>query len=346
MPLFLALARQQLGDDPACLLQVLQALDRYDRADRSFKRPAGDVLLHHGKTMLRSVIARPPLAVARVGDPKVVFVPSPINAPEVLDMDADSSLMGWLARNGIESALVDWGATTPADRDDTLDTLAMDRLLPLLQLLPGPVHLVGYCLGGLVAMAAACHIDVRSLTLIATPWKFSGYDAKRRAELGRMWAHHRPTCEQMGLVPMEVMQHGFWTLSPDKLVEKYLKFGAMEPDSAEAQRFVAIEDWANGGEPLPFALGAQLFERLYGDNITGTANWTVGGVSISAQNVSGPIMEFSSASDAIVPLACSPDLPGRQVLASGHVGMVVGSSAPKRLWPMLKRWILSHEAPT
>jgi polyhydroxyalkanoate synthase len=260
-------------------------------------------------------------------------------------MDAQCSLMGWLADNGVASALIDWGPTAPPDRADTLDTLAIERMLPLLGQLPGPVHLVGYCLGGLVAMAAACHADVRSLTLIATPWHFSGYEPQRRAELARMWAHHRPACQQMGLVPMEVMQHGFWTLSPEKLVEKYLKFGALSPDSDSARRFVAVEDWANGGEPLPFALGEQLFEQLYGADITGTGGWSVGGIDICARNVRGPIMEFASASDAIVPLACSPDLPGRQVLASGHVGMVVGSSAPKRLWPMLQRWILSHEAP-
>lgn len=118
--------------------------------------------------------------------------------------------------------------------------------------------------------------------------------------------------------------------------------GAGQPP---ARRFVAIEDWANGGEPLPFALGEQLFERLYGADVTGRGAWAVGGIAVCADHVRGPIMEFASASDAIVPLACSPDLPGRQVLASGHVGMVVGSSGPKRLWPMLKDWILSHETP-
>ena len=308
-------------------------------------RPAGEVLLQHGKVMLRSAINRSPADASMRAMPQIVFVPSPINAPHVLDMDADCSLMGWLGANDLTSGLIDWGPTVPADRADTLDSLVTDRLLPMLSRLPGPVHLVGYCLGGLIAMAAACHTPVRSLTLIASPWHFSGYEPQRRAELARMWAHHRPACERMGLVPMEVMQHGFWTLSPDKLVEKYLKFGAMEPGSAPAQRFVAIEDWANSGEPLPFALGEQLFEQLYGADITGSDIWSVGGVRVCADNLRGPVLEFASASDAIVPLACSPDLPGRQVLASGHVGMVVGSSAPKRLWPMLKQWILIHEAP-
>ncbi len=253
--------------------------------------------------------------------------------------------MGWLDKQGTPCALIDWGTTTPDHRDHDLDHLATRLLLPMLQEIGRPVHLVGYCLGGMIAMAVACHVEVRSLTLIATPWHFSGYPIKRREELTAMWQHHRPACEVLGLVPMEVMQHGFWTLSPDKLMEKYLKFGAMPAASASARRFVAVEDWANGGEPLPFALGAQLFEQLYRDDLSGRSDWSVDGVTIAPDRVRGPVMEFASASDAIVPLACSPDLPGREVLSSGHVGMVIGGSAPRNLWPMLRRWILSHEAP-
>jgi len=301
-------------------------------------------LLQHGKAMLRSAAGE--TAQGDAAPPQIVFVPSPINAPHVLDMDADCSLMGWLGGHGLSSALVDWGTTTPEHRNHDLDHLASRLLLPMLKAIGRPVHLVGYCLGGMIAMAAACHIEVRSLTLIATPWHFSGYTAKRREELTAMWQHHRPACEAMGLVPMEVMQHGFWTLSPDKLMEKYLKFGAMPDGSANARRFVAVEDWANGGEPLPFALGAQLFEQLYRDDLSGSGQWVVDGVATAPDRVRGPVMEFASASDAIVPLACSPDVPGREVLASGHVGMVIGGSAPTTLWPMLRRWILSHEAST
>jgi len=89
-----------------------------------------------------------------------------------------------------------------------------------------------------------------------------------------------------------------------------------------------------------------LFEQLYRDDRSGTGDWHIDGVSIAPDRVHGPVMEFASATDAIVPLACSPDVPGREVLASGHVGMVIGGSAPTTLWPMLRRWILSHEAST
>ena len=80
-------------------------------------------------------------------------------------------------------------------------------------------------------------------------------------------------------------------------------------------------------------------------NKTG-GKWVIEDVTIAPDKVRGPVMEFASASDAIVPLACSPDVPGREVLASGHVGMVIGGSAPTTLWPMVRRWILSHEAST
>ncbi|WP_373488330.1 alpha/beta fold hydrolase [Blastomonas sp.] len=343
MPLFLAIARDELGDDNESMGLLLKALRRYQQADRSFMRPAGQILLQHGNAILRSAAGID--AVPDAAPSRIIFVPSPINAPYVLDMDADCSLMAWLHNHGLASGLVDWGRTETADRSDDIDSYAHHRLVPLLEALPGPVHLVGYCLGGLVAMAAACHVRVASLSLIASPWHFSGYPPARRAELATMWQTHRSTCAQLGLVPMEVMQQGFWTLSPAKLIQKYLTFGQMAADSPAARRFVAIEDWANGGDPLPFALGEQLFERLYGDDITGRGQWQVGGRDIHADAVLGPVMEFASATDDIVPLACSPDLPGRVVLGSGHVGMMVGSKAPDQLWPMLKDWILAHEPP-
>jgi len=92
LPLFLALARQQLADEPKQMAALLQALARYQSADRSFTRLPGAALLHHGKTTLRSMAGLRPDRETTA--PQIVFVPSPINAPHVLDMDADCSLMG------------------------------------------------------------------------------------------------------------------------------------------------------------------------------------------------------------------------------------------------------------
>jgi len=344
LPLFLALVQQYLADDPETMRRVLAALRRYQRAPRGFLTPPGAVLLRQGRAALRA-----PRGLADIDRtayrPRTILVPSPINAPAILDMDTGCSFAGWLGTHGHAPALVDWGATDATMRGECADDYALSYLVPMLRAQDGPVHLIGYCLGGLVALAAACHVPVQSLTLIATPWHFSGFSGERRAELAAMWAANADLCRQMGLVPMELIQSGFWTLAGRRMVDKFLAFADHPRGSDAERRFVAIEDWANGGEPLPFALGQQLFEQFYGEDRTGTGRWQVGGVTIDPKLALGPALEVDAADDAIVPLAASPALPGRQVLPSGHVGMVIGRSAPDRLWQIVNDWLLSHGQP-
>jgi polyhydroxyalkanoate synthase subunit PhaC len=126
------------------------------------------------------------------------------------------------------------------------------------------VHLVGYCLGGTMALAAAMHVKLLSLTLIAAPWHFSGYGDSARAEIGAMWRSAEPAAKRLGLVPMEVLQSGFWRLDPARTVAKFEAFGRLDPGSEQARAFVALEDWANGGAPLTYAAGRELFEDFVG----------------------------------------------------------------------------------
>lgn len=320
-----------LAEDPARLAEVMRALRRYQEADRSFMTAPGQVIDREGRACLRA-----PRSVSLDGPPDIVFVPSPINAPDILDMHGECSLMRWLAARGHRPALTDWGKVTPGHADERLETLAEHYLLPMLARIGRPVHLVGYCLGGLVAIAAAHLAPVASLGLIATPWHFDRYPARRRDMLRSIWSEHAPLLTAMRLVPMEVMQAGFWALAKDRLAEKYLGFGAMTADSEAARKFIAIEDWANGGEPLPLAMGRQVFAELFGDDASGRGEWIVGGRAIDPGSLPCPAFEFASSRDAIVPLATSPALADRAVLSTGHVGMMVGGRAPHELWPMLE----------
>ncbi|MEZ5708910.1 MAG: alpha/beta fold hydrolase [Blastomonas sp.] len=273
-----------------------------------------------------------------------MFIPSPINAPVVLDMDAGGSLLDWLDARGHAPLLLDWGRTTPSQRDENIDEYVTRYAVPLLQSCQEPVHLVGYCLGGVIAMAAACLTQVKSLTLIASPWNFSAYSAQRRAELAELWEGSKTICAHMGVVPMELVQQGFWSLSRSRLVQKYLDLADMDMDSDAFRKFVAIEDWANGGEPLPYAMGKQLFEQFYALDRPGRNEWRIGDTLISPDTLACPAYEIASSTDEIVPLACSPALKSREVLTQGHVGMVVGNSAPQRLWQSLDSWFASVES--
>lgn len=271
-----------------------------------------------------------------------MFVPSLINPPHVLDLAPGNSLIGSLAERGLRPLLVEWGE--PAADDSALDLAAHveDRLLPLIATLGEPPLVVGYCLGGTLALAAAGAAPFAGLALLATPWHFSGFGETARAAVADLWTAAQPGCEALGLVPMELLQSGFWKLDPERTLAKYARFAAMDPDSPEAAAFVALEDWSNQGAPLTYAAGRELFDDLYDADASGRGRWRVAGRIADPAALACPAVEFVSASDRIVPAATSARLRGRRVLASGHVGMIVGARAPDTLWAPLGDWLSGH----
>jgi polyhydroxyalkanoate synthase len=138
---------------------------------------------------------------------------------------------------------------------------------------------------------------------------------------------------------MEVLQTGFWRLDPGRTVSKYEAFGRMEPGSPGWNGFIALEDWANAGAPLPYAAGRQLFEEFVGDDLTGNGGWAVAGRTVDPRALPCPAVEFVSLSDRIVPKESAADLPDRHDLGSGHVGMIVGGRAKVQLWEPLAQWL-------
>lgn len=275
----------------------------------------------------------------------VIFIPSLINPPHVLDLLPDVSLLRWLAREGHRPFLLDWGTPVPKARDLDVTGHVQLILLPLIAKFPVPPVLVGYCLGGTMALAAACLAEVAGLALIAAPWRFSGFGAAARRDMTALWNAARPTCDAIGLVPMEVLQSGFWRLDPARTIAKYEAFAGMDVTSAAARTFVAMEDWANAGSPLPYAAGKQLFEDFVAHDLTGEGRWDIAGRKIAPDMLTCPAIEFVSRSDRIVPAASAADLPQRHDLAAGHVGMIVGRGARTQVWEPLAGWLNALPGP-
>ena len=314
----------------AAALAGLAAFQQAPRAPRGRPAPAR---YRKGRARLRDYGAP-----AGGGRP-VILVPSLINPPFILDLAPEVSIVKWLRSQGFHPFLLDWGCPLPADRDLDLTAHVAQRLLPLIAKFDQPPVLIGYCLGGTMALAAACTTRIAGLALIATPWRYAGFGSAARAAIADLWRTAQPTCRALGLVPMEVLQAGFWRLDPAKTIAKYEAFGRLVPGSAAAASFVALEDWANAGAPLPYATGRQLFEDFVTDDTPGNGAWRVDGSVVAPAALDCPAIEFVSLNDRIVPAASAADLPDRHDLGAGHVGMIVGRGARAQLWEPLAHWL-------
>ena len=312
--MFLGLVRSVGEKEPELARAALEGLATYERAERRDLRGRRDVLAEAGPARLYDFGGNGPPAV---------LVPSLINPPHVLDLDDEVSLAKAVTLMGRRSLLLDWG---PARERADLDIGGhIERLLlPLIEGLGGRVALVGYCLGGTMAVAAANLTDVERVATIAAPWRFAGYPKGSRASLLDLWQAARHTADRLNVLPMEVLQAAFWSLDPQRTVSKFARFAQLDADGAEARRFVMLEDWANEGEPLPLPAARELIEDFFTADLPGKGAWKIGGRAIT--DVLGvPLLHFTSAQDRITPDASAAH-GDREEIAAGHVGMVVGSA--------------------
>jgi polyhydroxyalkanoate synthase len=324
--LFLELLRQVSERDPELAREALHGLQMYQRMPRRDPAPPKPEIARIGGAAMRDHGG---------SGPPAVLVPSLINPPRILDLDEQVSVAGAMTRMGRRVLLLDWGRAD--DRSGLSVAGHIEQLLlPLLRSIGEPVALVGYCLGGTMAIAVANIAEVERVATLAAPWNFALYPEASRSALQDMWRHSEGAAKQLGALPMEVLQAAFWSLDPARTIAKFAEFGRLDPASPKARRFVELEEWANEGEPLPYAAANELIEDLFGDDLPGSARWQVGGKKVS-DVLSVPALHLTADHDLIAPAATAPA--GERVgIASGHVGMIVGS-ARSRLHEPLRNFL-------
>ncbi len=331
LPLFLSTLTRTTGGDKARLAAALAGVRRYQEAKRRPPSPPQPEAARIGSTVLRDFGG---------SGPPLLMVPSLINGPDVLDLTPDQSLLAWLATQGLRPLLVDWSTPDAAALGLSIAGHVSERLVPLIDAIGEPVRLAGYCLGGTMALAAAALAPrrVHRLALLAAPWRFSAYPGDRRRALASYWTEVAPVANRLGRLPMDMLQPAFWSLDEDLLAAKYVRFATL-PDGAAADNFVALEDWANTGPPLPLPTAAELAGPFFGEDLPGQGQWQVSGQAIDPAALTMPVLDIVSRTDRIVPAAAAAGIGDRLEVSAGHVGMIVGSRARADLWEPLAAWL-------
>ncbi len=292
-------------------------------------------------------------------DIPVVFVPSLVNRAYILDLSERRSLMRYLAAAGIRPWLLDWGPPGGVELGYGLnDYIArLHRAIAAATAEAGrPPVLVGYCMGGNLALGAAARRpeSVAALGLLATPWDFHAGTPTGFRVFGTFRHGVAATLKAAQGMPVDMLQLLFLSLDPTLGLRKFSAFAAMDPDSPEAADFVALEDWLNDGVSLSAPVAEECLSGWYGDNLPGLGRWQVEGVPVEPARLSLPALVMVPGEDRIVPPASALALAeGPQAIpaalvhrpALGHVGMIVGSRAEADVWQPLRDWILAQGRP-
>jgi polyhydroxyalkanoate synthase subunit PhaC len=283
--------------------------------------------------------------------PPVLIVPSLINRAYILDLAEDRSLVRHLARCGFRPLLVDWGWPGETEKAFGLDNYIADRLQAALDfccsLGPARPALIGYCMGGNLALALANRNPggLSALALLATPWDFHS-DGGANARLIEMMAPMLDKLiSQIGVLPVDMLQAMFAGLDPAQTGVKFRHFSGSPKNQDAAKRFVMLEDWVNDGVPLSGKVARECLFGWYGDNAPFKGTWEIRGDVVDPGKVVLPTFTAIPSKDHIVPpasaRALAEALPNTTVLtpSAGHIGMVAGSRSAQKLYIPLTEWL-------
>jgi polyhydroxyalkanoate synthase len=281
----------------------------------------------------------------------VVAIPSLINRAYVLDLNGRRSLMRHMARHDLSPYLVDWGSPGIEELDFDLTAYLDQRLIPALEAVVAregrPPVVIGYCMGGLLALAASLRRPdlVSGFVGLATPWDFHADESAQMTVLRQALPEMLQVVDHMGLLPVDMLQAMFSGLDPRSISRKFQGFATLSPDSDKAKVFVGLEDWVNDGIPLVGPVARECLGGWYGNNAPARGLWEVGGKTVDPHALRVPSLFIVPERDRIVPpesaRALAVKVPGATILhvPLGHIGMIAGSGALRHVYSPLTRWI-------
>jgi polyhydroxyalkanoate synthase len=315
-----------------------------------------DVLWRDGTASLYRF--RRPSTVKPAGALPVLIVPSMINKWYVVDLRAGASLVEALVAGGLDVYCLDWGTAEDEDRylswDDVLARLGRAARFTERHAGATRVGLLGYCMGATLAgiFTALEPKHVAALINLAGPFDFS-HGGLLRTMVDPKW-FDATAIAQAGNVGPQQMQSGFVALRPSAQMAKWIGFLDRMHEPASRVSFDALEQWAGDNIPFPAAAYETYIQELYQKNNLVKGEHHVRGKRVDLASIQCPVLTVAAERDTICPLPaaralnenCGSSDKEMVVVPGGHVGAVVGSRAPKVLYPAMRDWLRARLATT
>jgi polyhydroxyalkanoate synthase len=291
--------------------------------------------------------------------PPVLLIPPMASQASCFDLHRGCSLAAHLSGSGRPTYLVDYGRITRQDADLGVE-FWVNEVLPLAIRTVSedaggqPVALVGWCLGGIMALlstAAHRELPIGAVAMVASPFDFR--------QNPMLKPHHALLPLTGGRVISAVLRVAGG--APDWLVKLLFKASAASTyikkpatlfkrrdDRDALAHIAAVDAFMNEMLAYPGRAALQLYNRLALRNELATGKVQGPNRLVDLADVTVPVMNIAGSRDVLAPVKAVhhigtllpnakevrlPTAPG------GHLGVLTGRTAPSTTWTLIDEFL-------
>jgi polyhydroxyalkanoate synthase len=219
------------------------------------------------------------------------------------------------------------------------------------------IQLVGWCLGGIMALlaTAARDLPVRSVAMVASPFDFTQVrmmaPIRRLAELTG-GALGTTLYRMLGGAPAPLVSLGFRATALDRYITKPLVMAQHLHDRDWIAHTQAVDEYMASMLAYPGRTFGQLYHQFFRENELAGGTLVLDNDCIELANVDVPVLAVGGKSDVLAPIDAvhhvgtvlpnSPDV-RLETAPGGHLGVLTGRSAVRSTWIFLDEFLADND---
>lgn len=284
----------------------------------------------------------------------VLLVMATTNRAYLFDLTKGQSLIEFLLHRGYDVYVIDWNPPTRDEKHLKIENYVLDFIPECLRRVQqdsgaAEVTLIGYCIAGILScLYTALHPDgpVKNLVCFTTPVDWS--------QVGWVRALANPDAldidglvERYPLIPAKMIQNAFDALRPAGRIAGRIRLWDNLWNEQYVKGYRMMTGWGADSLPLAGEYYRQIVKELMWKNGLYEGTLRIGGRFVKLEAIKVPLLHVIAEHDSLVPPASARPLAQmvgsadkeEMIIPGGHVSLVAGPSAIKRMWPSLDHWL-------
>ena len=284
----------------------------------------------------------------------ILIVMATTNRGYILDMVPGQSFIEFLLKRGYDVYMLDWTAPKPEEKSLGMEDYVLNFIPESVRRVQEEsgvedVTVIGYCFGGVLSLLYGSIFHdgpMKNLICFTTPVDFremklfSNFSDRRYFDVDRL-------VDSVGNVPPELILQSFEMLRPASRAASQVQLWENIWNDEFVKSYRMFDRWATDTLPLAGEYFRTITKDLMWDNKLFNDAMTVGGRPARLDRIKVPMLHAVAEHDHIVPYEAARHLIHKVsstdkeevILKGGHVSLVAGPNAIRRLWPKLDSWL-------